>query len=316
MNLDNYVSFPDVQVSVQTPPEVYVNRPFILTASISAPHALTSLIGSGANNFGNTPFQAETLEELLVPTKPYTGSYSLCLIASLQLDDASDFDINNSSGQVPTEQDFTLVPDVTAAQTARWTLTPRDTLGVETAPHNFFVIFRFDTQTTCHPGNVSLLADWYNLDGLLPVKLTVVNDDLRQERAITARLQPPAVAAVAAGTAVSVAWAAGLFEWLLRRRSASRKPGASEKETHRPAAQRRWDSFVVRGGALVSIGIVLITLGPSTLVYALSANVTLVSFFGGIVMAYVGIVVLAIGVRRTRLAHSAWNALITEQSRR
>jgi hypothetical protein len=62
MNLDNYVNLPDVQVSVQTPPEVYVNRPFTLTASIAAPQALTSLSGSGANNFGNTPFQAETLD--------------------------------------------------------------------------------------------------------------------------------------------------------------------------------------------------------------------------------------------------------------
>jgi hypothetical protein len=189
---------------------------------------------------------------------------------------------------------------VTAAQTAQWTLTPSDTLGFETVPHTLFVIFRVDARTTCHPGTLSLLGDWFNLTGLQAVKFTVVNDDLRQERAITARLQPPAVAAVAAGTAASVAWAAGLFEWLFRRRSASRKPGASENGTHRPAAQRRWDSFVVRGGALVSIGIVLITLGPSTLVYALSANVTLVSFFGGFVMACVGIWLLAIGVRRTR----------------
>jgi hypothetical protein len=304
MNLDNYVNLPDVQVSVRIPPEVYVNHPFTVTASLSAPHALTSLSGSGANDFGNTQFQAERLDDLLRPTKPYTGSYSLCLIASLQLDDESDFDIDNSSGQFATEQDFTLVPDVTTVQTAQWTLTPRDTLGFETVLHNVIVLFRFDAQTTCHPGNLSLLNDWFNLtNSVQSAKFTVVNDDLRQQRAITAHLQPIAVAAVAAGTTTSVAWAVGVFEWLLRPLRARRKQGASEKVTHRRATTRsRFIQFVVRGGALLSIGLVLIMLGPSTLVYALGTNAALGSFFGGIVVACAGIVVLAIGVRRIRLA--------------
>ena len=47
LNLDSYVDLTDLHVSVHTAPEVYVNHPFTVTATISALHPLTSLSGSG-----------------------------------------------------------------------------------------------------------------------------------------------------------------------------------------------------------------------------------------------------------------------------
>lgn len=326
LNLDNYVDLPDLHVSVHTPPEVYVNRPFTVTATIASQYPLTSLSGSGEDLGLPGPFQAERLDDILSPPAS-PGSYALCLIVDLHFDDDSAFDLHKYSTPFTTEQEFTLVPDVTTAQTVQWTVTPGDTLGAKTVAHEAKIRVWFDAETTCKVGTPSLLGDWFYLVSSSPnvalsTKFTVVNDELGQERAIMAHLQPLAVAAVAAGTTASVVWAAGVFEWVLmplrrlRRRGARRKhgtQGASEQRIQqgiqqgipRSAAQRSWVSLVVRGGALLSSGLVLITLGPSALVYILGANLTLVSFFGGIVMACGGIVFLALGVRRIRVASSA-----------
>jgi hypothetical protein len=314
MNLDSSVDLPDLHVSVHTEPDVHMHHPFTVMASISSLHPLSSLSGSGEDIIRNSHYQAERLDDILRPPAASTGSYALCLIVQLRLDDPSAFDLDNISAPFIYEQEFTVVPDMTTAQTAHWTVTPRDTSGVETVPHDATVGVWFDAQTTCRLGTSSLLGDAFFLSSSSPyveqpAKFTVVNDDLRQQRAITAHLQPLAVAAVAAGTTASVGWAAGVFEWVLRRRSARRKQGASENGTDRRAPTRSWFiQFVVPGGALLSIGLVLITLGPSTLVYALGTDATLVSFIGGIVVACVGIVVLARGVRRIRVAYSADSA--------
>jgi hypothetical protein len=309
-NLDSYVDLSDIHVSVHTLPEVYVHHPFTVMASISSLHPLTSLSGSGYDlGRDPSPFQAERLDQTLRP-RASTGSYALCLIVDLRFDDDAAFDLEKYSTPHNTEQIFTLVPDVTTAQIAQWTVTPRDTFGFETVAHKATVRVAFDAETTCRVGAPSLLDDAFYLvsgspNALAPAKFTVVNDDLRQQRAITAHLQPMAVAAVAAVTTASVAWAAGVFAWVRRRRRARRKQGASENVTHRRTATRSWFSVVVRGVALLSIGMVLITLGPSTVVSYLGTDATLGSFFGGIVVACVGIVFLARGVRRSRLAYSA-----------
>jgi hypothetical protein len=303
MNLDSSVDLNDIQVSVHTPPEVQVNHPFTVTATIASQSPLSSLSGGGTVGRGR-------LDEILRPTAANTGSYALCLIVQIRLDDTSAFGLANTSGPFMHEQEFTVVPDVTTAQTAQWTVIPQDTFGVETIPHDVTVGVWFDAETTCSLGTPSLLGDDYYLvqsspNDLPPAQFTVVNDDLRQQRAITAHLQPLAVAAVAVVTTASVGWAAGFFGWLPRRLGARRTQGASENVTQRRAAKRSWFTVVVHGGALLSIGLVLIALGPSTVVYYLGTAATLGSFFGGMVMAFVGIVFLAIGVRRIRFADSA-----------
>jgi hypothetical protein len=192
MNLDSSVDLSDIHVSVHTAPEVDVHHPFTVMASISSLHPLTSLSGSG-QDLGRDPstFQAERLDDILRPPAASTGSYALCLIVDLRLDDDSAFDLEKYSTPYNTEQEFTLVPDVTTAQTAQWTVTPRDTFGVETAPHEAKVRVWFDAETTCRVGTPSLLDDWFFLSSSSPyveqpAKFTVVNDDLRQQRAITA----------------------------------------------------------------------------------------------------------------------------------
>lgn len=314
MNLDSYVDLTDLHVSVHTPPEVYVNHPFTVTATIASRYPLTSLSGSGEDLGLPGPFQAERLDDILSPPAS-AGSYALCLIVDLQFDDDSTLDLAQYSTAFTTEQEFTLVPDVTTTQTAHWTVTPRDTLGFETVAHEAKIRVWFDAETACRLGAPSLVGERYYLtssspSSVLSAKFTVVNDELRQEQAITAHLQPLAVAAVAAGAVVLVGWAAGVFEWVLsplKRRRGRRKQrkhgtqGASEKGAQRSAAQRSWVSFVVWGGALLSSGLVLIMLGPATLVYILGTDATLGSVFGGMVVACVGIVCLARGVRRIRI---------------
>lgn len=308
-NLDSAVGLGDLNYSLHMAPEVYVNHPFTVTESVSSQSPLSSLSGSVQSFSSNTTYPAERLDQILRPPASYTGSYSMCMDVQLQLDDPSAFDVAPVTG----EQDFTVVPGVTTAQTAHWTVTPHDTFGVETVPHQATVRVIFDAQTTCSSGAPSLLGGrydgWLNLAGRPQTTFTVVNDALRQERAITAHLQPLAVAAVAAGTTASVTWAAGLFAWLLRRPSARRKQGASENRTPRRAAKQIWflDDVllpVVPGVALLSLGMGLITLGPSTLVYSLGTSPTLGSFFGGMVVACVGIRSLARGVRRIRAAYA------------
>jgi Flp pilus assembly pilin Flp len=310
MNLDSYVDLPDLHLSIQTAPEVHVNHPFTVTASIASPQPLTSLVGIGQNVALAAPYPAESLGDILRPPAAYTGSYSLCLMVDLRLDDDSAFDLGRYSTPWNTEQEFTLVPGVTTTQTAQWTVSPRDTFGVETVPHQARIRVWFDAETTCRLGTPSLLGDSFFLSSSSPyveqpARFTVVNDDLRQQRALTAHLQPLAVAAVSAGTTASVGWAAGVFGWVLRPRSARRKHGASKQVPPRRAATRSRFKFVGLGGALLSIGVVLITLGPSTLAYALGTDATLGSFCGGMVVACVGIAVLASGVRRIRFAYSA-----------
>jgi hypothetical protein len=168
----------------------------------------------------------------------------------------------------------------------------------------------FDAETTCRVGTRSLLDDWFYVSNVSwyvepPPTFTVVNDELRQQRALTAHLQPLAVATMAAGTTSSVGWATGFFAWVFRRSTTRRKQGASEQGTDRRVPHRLWFKFAVLGGALLSIGMGLITLGPSTLAYALGTDATLGSFCGGIVVACMGIVVLASGVRRIRFTYSA-----------
>jgi hypothetical protein len=314
MNLDSYVGLDDSHVNVQTVPEVNVNHPFTVTAMIASRHPLSSLSGSGYDVSLSSPNVGGTLAEILRPPASYTGSYSLCLIVDLHLDDDSAFELDNIPAPFNTEQEFTVVPDVTAAQSARWTFMPRDTFGFETVSHAARARVWFDAETTCRLGNPSLLGDWFYLGGssrsvVLSTTFTVVNEDLRQQRAIMAHFQPIAVAAVAAMTTASVGWAAGFFGWVRRRRKARGKQGASENVTHRSAAKRIWLSddilpFFGPGGALLGIGMWLITLGPSTVVYYLGVNATLGSFFGGIVVALVGIWFLASGVRRIRLAYA------------
>jgi hypothetical protein len=310
MNLDNYVDLPDLHLSVQTAPEVQVHQPFTVTATIASGSPLTSLSGSGANNFGDTPFQAERLDDILRPPAASTEWYSLCLIMDLHFDDDAAFDLSRYSTPWNTEQEFTLVPDVTSAQTVQWTVTPRDTFGVETVSHQARLRVWFDAETICKVGTPSLLGDSFYVSNVSwyvepPPTFAVVNDELRQQRATAAHLQPLAVATVAAGTTSSVGWATGFFAWVFRRRSARSKQGAGEQGTDRRAPNRLWFKFAVLGGALVSVGMGLITLGPSTLAYALGTDATLGSFCGGIVVACVGIVVLASGVRRLRFAYSA-----------
>lgn len=306
MNLDSSVDCNAIHVNVHTAPAVNVNRPFTVTASISSQDPLTSLTGN-AYDLGQTSpnHQAERLDEILRPPPSYTGSYALCLIVQLRLDATSAFEVDTTL-----EREFTLVPDVTTAQTAQWTVLPRDTFGLETVPHEATVGVWFDAEPTCRLGTPSLLDDWFYLvssshNVVLPATFTVVNEDLRQQRAITAHLQPIAMAAVPVVTIASVGWAAGFFEWLLGRRRARRKQGASEKVTHRSVATRSWFSVMAPGAALLTIGMLLITLGPSAVVYDLGTDAALVSFFGGLVVAFVGIVFLARGVRRIRSAYSA-----------
>jgi hypothetical protein len=73
------------------------------------------------------------------------------------------------------------------------------------------------------------------------------------------------------------------------------------------AAPRRGFIVVGPGVVLLSLAIELIALGPSTAAYFLGTDATLGSVYGGMVMACVGIVVLARGVRhlRSALAYSA-----------
>ena len=323
INLDSYVDLPDIQVSVHTAPEVYVNRPFTVVATISSLHPLSSLSGSGENIFNSSsdPSQTERLDEFLRPPASYTGSYALCLIVDLRLDDETVFGNDNLPTPVNTKQEFTVVPDVTTAQTVQWTVIPRDTFGLETLPQEASVPVWFDAETTCRLGNPSLVGEAFYLVSSrpgatslinveLPAKFTVVNEDLRQQRAITAQLQPLAVAAAAVATTASVGWAAGFFAWARRRLRARRKQSASENVTQRSAVKRLWffDDvllFVGPGVALLSLGMGLITLGPSTVAYILGTDATLGSFFGGMVVACVGIVVLARAVRRLRVASSA-----------
>jgi hypothetical protein len=294
-NLDNSVSLNDIHVSVQTPPQVYMNHLFTVTASISAPQPLTSLTGSGGNviyAYGRTG----SLADILRPPASFTGSYALCLIVDMHFDNDSAFDIETTSAPGNnTFQEFTVVPDVTTAQTAEWTVTPRGTVFLGTV-HEVHVRVWFDAERTC--GTASLLGEMFYLESSSqnpfppPAKFTVVNADL-------------AVAVVAATTAASVAWAAGFFEGVPRRPRARRKQDASENVPQRRAAKRIWLIVVVPRVALLSIGMVLITLGTSPAIYSLGPDAALVSFYGGIVMALLGIVLLARGVRRIRLADSA-----------
>jgi hypothetical protein len=309
---DNLLYLNDIDVSVQTPPEVTVHQPFTVTATISSRYPLTSLTGSVVGS--PSPNSAGRLDQIVRPLASYyTGPYALCLDVQLRLDDPSAFD--SSFADNWEYQEFTLVPGVTTVQTAQWTLTPGDTFGVETVPHEATVDVWFDAKTTCRLGTPRLVEAFDLLysssqNSVPPAQFTVVNESLRQQRAITARLQPLAVAAVAAVTAASLGWAAGVFAWVRRRRNARSKPDASENVTSRSAAKRSWfvDDvllFVGPRAALVSLGMVLITLGPSTLVYVLGTDATLGSVLGGIVVACVGIVVLVRRVRRLRIAYSA-----------
>ena len=290
-NLDNSVSLNDIQVSVQTAPEAYVNHPFTVTASISAPQPLTALTGSGENVLNGSPGgTGGSLADILRPPASFTGSYALCLIVDLHFDnfDDSAFDLSKYPTPYTTEQEFTLVPDVTRAQTAEWTVTPRETLGVETI-HDAQVRVWFDAETTCRLGTPSLLGERFylfsNPQNPLPpsARVTVVNEDL----------QTLAVAAVAS-----------FFVWLLWPPRVRRRQGASENVTHRRAAKRIWLIVVVPRAALLCMGMVFITLSTSPAVYALGPGAALVSFYGGMVMALVGVVLLAREVRRLRFASS------------
>lgn len=126
MNLDSSVDLPDMHVSVHTVPEVDVNHPFTVMVSISSRYPLTSLSGSGQDVTRASSFQAERLDDILRPPGASTGSYALCLVVDLRLDDDSAFNLEKYSTPFNTEQEFTLVPGVTTAQTAQWTVTPRD----------------------------------------------------------------------------------------------------------------------------------------------------------------------------------------------
>ncbi len=307
-NLDSSVDLGDINYSFHMAPEVQVNQPFTVTESIVSPSPLSSLTASVQSYSSGTSYPAERLDQILHPAS-YTGSYSMCLDVQLQLDDPSAFDVDPVTG----EQEFTVVPDVTTTQTAHWTVTPHDTFGVETVPHQATVRVILDAQTTCSPGVPSLLGDRYggflNLAGRPQTEFTVVNDALRQERAIAAHLQPLAVAAVAAGTTASVAWAAGFFAWVRRRLGVRRKQDASEDGTQRRGAKRLrfFDDILPSiglGGVLVSLGMGLITLGPSTAIYFLGNVATLGSIYVGMAVACAGSVVLARGVRRRRAASS------------
>lgn len=200
----------------------------------------------------------------------------------------SAFDLSRYPTPYMTEQEFTLVPDVTTAVTAEWTVTPRETFSFETI-HDAQVRVWFDAETTCRLGTPSLLGERFYLftssQNPLPpqAQVTVVNEDL----------QTLAVAAVA-----------GFFVWLLWPPRARRRQGASENVNQGRAAKRIWLIVVVPRAALLCMGMVFITLSTSPAVYALGPDAALVSFYGGMVMALVGGVLLARVVRRLRFASS------------
>jgi hypothetical protein len=309
LDMDNLMYLNDIDVSVHIPPEVTVHQPFTVTAIISSRYPLTSLTGSVVSP--PSPNPAGTLDQIVRPSASYyTGPYALCLNVQLRLDDPPAFDLPSAD-----EQEFMLVPGVTTVQTAQWTLIPRDPFGVETVAHQATVGVWFDAKTTCSLGTPRLVEAFgllysHSQNSAPPVQFTVVNASLRQQKAITAHLQPFAVAAVAAGTIASVGWAAGFFAWLRRRLSTRKKHGASENGTPRSAAKRSWfvDDVLLFVGprvALVSLGMVLITLGPSTVAYYVGTEAMLGSVYGGMVVACVGIVVLARAVRRLRVAYSS-----------
>lgn len=176
LSLDSWVMLNDIQVSVQIPPEVKVNHPFTITASISGSGPLTSLTASDGQDLGGNPsahLQGESLADILRP--PSTGSYSLCLVVDLHFDNDADFDLSKYATEYTTEQEFMLVPDVTTAETAQWTATPRDTFDHEVA-HQARLRVWFDAETTCRVGTPSLLDDeFYLANGAAPATITVVN---------------------------------------------------------------------------------------------------------------------------------------------
>jgi hypothetical protein len=288
-NLDNNVTLDNIHVSVQTPPEVYVNHPFTVTASISASQPLTALSGSGENVLNGPPGgTGGSLADILRPPASFTGSYALCLIVDLHFDDDSAFDFSKYPTPYTTEQEFTLVPDVTRAETIEWTVTPRETFGFETVQEARVRVW-FDAETTCRLGTPSLLGEMFYLfsspQNPLPpsTKVTVVNEDL----------QTLAVAAVA-----------GFFAWLLWPPRARRRQGASKTDIQRRAAKRLWLIVVVPRAALLCMGMLFITLSTSPAVYSLGPVAALAFFYGGMVMALVGSVLLAREVRRLRFASS------------
>jgi hypothetical protein len=135
-----------------------VSHPFTVTASIASSQPLTSLTADGGQDLGSSsPIQGESLDDILCP--PHTQSYSLYLIVDLHFDDDAAFDLSKYSGSYSTEQEFTLVRDVTTAETAHWTVTPQDTLGSERVPRDARLRVWFDAETTRRVGTVSLLDD-------------------------------------------------------------------------------------------------------------------------------------------------------------
>jgi hypothetical protein len=299
----------DIDVNVHTVPQVNLRQPFTVSASISSLYPFSELYGVATNP--SLSSRSATLAQLLRPTS-YRGTYALCMIVSLQVDDPSAFSIDETT--TPEFQEFTLVPGVTNSQTVNWSVTPIDTFGAASVEHALSVDVAFDSQVSCQPGNVSLLRQAVSGDAppltyhlvsttnntVIFSQTSVINPQLTTEAAFVNGLRtvvgitlPSLLTSILLGM---LGWMTGFFLEMRKRLIGYRISGHNQAATVPALSQPKQQ----RSGITLMTSIVLVTIGVlgmgGGLLLIFFGPATTLSFFTSIVVALVGMAIIIAGV--------------------
>jgi hypothetical protein len=295
----------DMEVNVHTVPQINLQQSFTVSASISSLYPFSELYGVPTNLSPSS--RSSVLAELLRPTS-YRGTYALCMIVSLQLDDPSAFAINGAA--TPEFQEFTLVPGVTKSQIVNWSVTPVTTFGAASVEHALSVDVAFDSQVSCQIADSSLLRQYgspltYHLVGsthntVIFGQTTVVDQDLVTQAAFVNGLRtvvgitiPTLLTSILLGM---LGWMTGFF-LQIRRRLVGYAKSARNQTIAAPIHLRRKQP---RQGTNTSISIVLLifgvlAMGGGLLLIFFGPSTTL-SFFSSIAVALIGMALIVGGV--------------------
>jgi hypothetical protein len=295
----------DIDVNVHTVPQINLQQAFTVSASISSLYPFSELYGVPTNPSPSS--HSSALAELLRPSS-YRGTYALCMIVSLQLDDPSAFAINDAA--TPEFQEFTLVPGVTHSQIVNWSITPVDTFGATSVEHQLSVDVAFDSQVSCQTADSSLLRQYgspltYHLvssshNTVIFGQTTVIDQDLVTQatfvnglRAVVGITIPTLLSSILLGM---LGWMTGFFLEIRRRLVGYTKSARNQtiagpiyprrKQPRKGAAISTSVALLITGVLAMGGGLLLIFFGPPTTF----------SFFTSIAVALIGTALIVAGV--------------------